>query len=66
MHAVGERDRVQIVDQQKRGDERILRQAGRDPLTLLACLEEIGEDPFQPGPLQPDDGRHQLVGQGAR
>ena len=62
LHALGERHRVQAVDQQQAADEAV----ARERVTDLGGRLERPEDPLQALAVQPEDRRHQLLGRPAR
>ena len=66
LHPILQRDRMQIVDQQQRGDERILREADRESRSVAARGEQRRDDPLEPGAVHLDDAGDELLGELAR
>ena len=66
LHPILERDRMQVVDQQQRADQRVLGERGRDPLAVGAGVQQRGEDPLEAGAVHLHDRRDELLGELAR
>ena len=66
LHALLERDRVEVVDQQQRRDERILGERRPRSARLGAGGEQRVEDPLEAGAVHLHDRGHELLGQLAR
>ena len=63
LHPLLERDRVQVVDQQQRRDERVIGERGRDPLAVGAGRHQRGDDPLEAGAVHLHDRGDELVGE---
>ena len=62
-HALLERHRVQVVDQQQAGDRTVLRELVKDRRARLASGLDRLDDPPQPVAVHRDHGRHERLGE---